>query len=96
MYKLAWRRGLKTTYYLRSLGATSTEKYTSRAGAHNAVPSGGGLSNGADGTGEMSASGMNGNGAANGGMNGNGMGHSGNGAASAACAIDDPECEACQ
>ena len=96
MYKLAWRRGLKTTYYLRSLGATSTEKYTSRAGAHNAVPSGGGLSNGADGTGEMSASGMNGNGAANGGMNGNGMGHSGNGASPSACAIDDPECEACQ
>ena len=65
-YKLAWRRGLKTTYYLRSLGATSTEKYTSRAGAHNAVPAGG-LTNG-------------------------------NGAATAApaCAIDDPECEACQ
>ena len=65
MYKLAWRRGLKTTYYLRSLGATSTEKYTSRAGAHNAVPAGG-LANG-------------------------------NGAAPApACAMDDPECEACQ
>ncbi|HZN26031.1 MAG TPA: ribonucleoside-diphosphate reductase subunit alpha, partial [Burkholderiales bacterium] len=25
-YKLAWVRGLKTTYYLRTLGATSTEK----------------------------------------------------------------------
>ena len=49
MYKLAWRRGLKTTYYLRSLGATSTEKYTSRAGAHNAVPPGGMANgNGAD------------------------------------------------
>ena len=40
MYKLAWLRGLKTTYYLRSLGATSTEKYTTRTGALNAVDSG--------------------------------------------------------
>ncbi|MDR0481081.1 MAG: ribonucleoside-diphosphate reductase subunit alpha [Gallionellaceae bacterium] len=36
-YKLAWLRGLKTTYYLRTLGATSAEKSTSRAGALNAV-----------------------------------------------------------
>lgn len=28
MYFLAWRRGLKTTYYLRSLGATQIEKST--------------------------------------------------------------------
>lgn len=28
MYKMAWIRGLKTTYYLRSIGATSTEKST--------------------------------------------------------------------
>jgi ribonucleoside-diphosphate reductase alpha chain len=28
MYLLAWRRGLKTTYYLRSLGATQIEKST--------------------------------------------------------------------
>ena len=27
-YKLAWIRGLKTTYYLRSLGATHVEKST--------------------------------------------------------------------
>src|SRR5690606_12856868 len=26
MYKFAWERGLKTTYYLRSLGATQVEK----------------------------------------------------------------------
>ena len=26
LYKLAWMRGLKTTYYLRSLGATHMEK----------------------------------------------------------------------
>ena len=36
-YKLAWLRGLKTTYYLRTMGATSTEKSTSRAGELNAV-----------------------------------------------------------
>jgi ribonucleoside-diphosphate reductase alpha chain len=40
-YKLAWLRGLKTTYYLRTLGATSAEKSTSRAGSLNAVSSGG-------------------------------------------------------
>jgi ribonucleoside-diphosphate reductase alpha chain len=38
-YKLAWMRGLKTTYYLRSLGATSAEKSTVKAGSLNAVPS---------------------------------------------------------
>ena len=36
-YKLAWVRGLKTTYYLRTLGATSAEKSTTNAGALNAV-----------------------------------------------------------
>ena len=38
-YKLAWLRGLKTTYYLRAMGATHAEKSTSKAGALNAVPS---------------------------------------------------------
>ena len=42
-YKLAWLRGLKTTYYLRTLGATSTEKSTGRAGQLNAVPATGGM-----------------------------------------------------
>jgi ribonucleoside-diphosphate reductase alpha chain len=37
-YKLAWIRGLKTTYYLRALGATQAEKSTSKAGQLNAVP----------------------------------------------------------
>jgi ribonucleoside-diphosphate reductase alpha chain len=38
IYKLAWQRGLKTTYYLRSLGATNTEKSTvERGGNLNAV-----------------------------------------------------------
>lgn len=38
LYRLAWIRGLKTTYYLRSLGATSAEKSTLHDGALNAVP----------------------------------------------------------
>jgi ribonucleoside-diphosphate reductase alpha chain len=45
-YKLAWRRGLKTTYYLRTLGATSAEKSTVRGGQLNAVPSDGGIQGG--------------------------------------------------
>ncbi len=31
LYKLAWVRGLKTTYYLRSMGATAAEKTSSAA-----------------------------------------------------------------
>ena len=38
LYKLAWVRGLKTTYYLRSLGATHVEKSTGDERSHlNAV-----------------------------------------------------------
>lgn len=65
-YKLAWLRGLKTTYYLRSIGATHAEKSTVKTGHLNAVPAAGDAStaNGDD--------------------------------APKFCAIDDPECEACQ
>ncbi|MDP2962832.1 MAG: ribonucleoside-diphosphate reductase subunit alpha [Sulfurimicrobium sp.] len=45
-YKLAWLRGLKTTYYLRTLGATSAEKSTGKGGELNAVPVSGGLGGG--------------------------------------------------
>ncbi len=38
IYKLAWKRGLKTTYYLRTLGATHVEKATVSSGSLNAVP----------------------------------------------------------
>lgn len=57
LYRMAWIRGLKTTYYLRSLGATNAEKSTITDGALNAV--------------KMTD-------------------------APKACAIDDPDCEACQ
>jgi ribonucleoside-diphosphate reductase alpha chain len=65
-YKLAWIRGLKTTYYLRSLGATHAEKSTSKAGQLNAVPSAGAAPEAAAGE------------------------------EAKFCAIDNPECEACQ
>jgi ribonucleoside-diphosphate reductase alpha chain len=39
-YKLAWLRGLKTTYYLRTIGATQAEKSTVRSGQLNAVSTG--------------------------------------------------------
>ncbi|MGN6260973.1 MAG: ribonucleoside-diphosphate reductase subunit alpha, partial [Ralstonia sp.] len=39
-YKLAWLRGLKTTYYLRTIGATHVEKSTVSRGTLNAVSSG--------------------------------------------------------
>jgi ribonucleoside-diphosphate reductase alpha chain len=46
-YKLAWLRGLKTTYYLRTTSATQVEKSTGRTGQLNAVsmpPSDAGMS----------------------------------------------------
>jgi ribonucleoside-diphosphate reductase alpha chain len=42
-YRLAWMRGLKTTYYLRTLAATSAEKSTGKGGELNAVPASGGM-----------------------------------------------------
>src|SRR5688572_263275 len=48
-YKLAWLRGLKTTYYLRTQSATSAEKSTVQSGRLNAV------SNGSAGTNGMNA-----------------------------------------
>lgn len=46
-YKLAWLRGLKTTYYLRAMGATHAEKSTGRGGELNAVPTDAGMGEGA-------------------------------------------------
>jgi ribonucleoside-diphosphate reductase alpha chain len=41
-YKLAWLRGLKTTYYLRTTSATQAEKSTIQSGRLNAVSNGAG------------------------------------------------------
>ncbi len=49
-YKLAWTRGLKTTYYLRTLAATGAEKSTGRGGELNAVPASGGIAAATSGT----------------------------------------------
>lgn len=38
-YRMAWYSGLKTTYYLRALSATTTEKSTVNSGTLNAVSS---------------------------------------------------------
>ncbi|MDF0605849.1 ribonucleoside-diphosphate reductase subunit alpha [Neisseriaceae bacterium TC5R-5] len=40
LYKYAWVKGLKTTYYLRTLAATSAEKSTGSGGELNAVGNG--------------------------------------------------------
>lgn len=83
-YKLAWLRGLKTTYYLRTMGATHAEKSTVKAGKMNSVSSGSEASGGGKSALEMAAA------AAQVQMN----------ASPATdikfCAIDDPGCEACQ
>jgi ribonucleoside-diphosphate reductase alpha chain len=60
-YRMAWFRGLKTTYYLRSLAATAAEKSTVAAGRLNAVAKAAPAAE-----------------------------------APKACAVDDPDCEACQ
>lgn len=44
LYRTAWLRGLKTTYYLRSLGATDAEKSTIHDSALNAVRVGSNMS----------------------------------------------------
>ncbi|WP_370263311.1 ribonucleoside-diphosphate reductase subunit alpha [Limnobacter sp.] len=53
-YKLAWLRGLKTTYYLRTIGATHAEKSTLSGGELNSVSAdgaGGGFGAAAGGSG---------------------------------------------
>ncbi len=65
LYKLAWVRGLKTTYYLRSIGATHVEKSTLSGGRENKLAA-------VD------------------------RDYVDENQAPKACAIDDPDCEACQ
>jgi len=83
-YKLAWLRGLKTTYYLRTQSATHAEKSTVTAGKMNSVSSGSAPASSGMSALEAAAA------AAQAQMN----------ATPATdikfCAIDDPGCEACQ
>ncbi len=79
-YKLAWLRGLKTTYYLRTIGATQAEKSTVKAGQMNSVSSQESGSTHAAGATALSA-------------RDDALGSEGE---VRFCAIDDPTCEACQ
>jgi len=85
-YKLAWLRGLKTTYYLRTISATHAEKSTVQSGRLNAVSSGADEAPAAKSKSALEAAAA----AAQAQMN----------AVPATdikfCAIDDPGCEACQ
>ncbi len=82
LYKLAWVRGLKTTYYLRSMGATAAEKTSSAkpmatvSSAPSAAPSIAPAAATAATTDEL--------------VLGEGM------EAPKACSILEPDCEACQ
>jgi ribonucleoside-diphosphate reductase alpha chain len=69
VYKLAWVRGLKTTYYLRTMAATHVEKSTVAHGALNAVPSAGGGSSGGGAAGGFGATGAGGASSSMGGLN---------------------------
>jgi ribonucleoside-diphosphate reductase alpha chain len=96
-YKLAWIRGLKTTYYLRTVGATHAEKSTGRAGQMNAVSSDSGSSTMAPQATSSKAS----TGSAPSALMAAALASQAELSASPAtdikfCAIDDPGCEACQ
>jgi len=81
-YKLAWLRGLKTTYYLRTMSATHAEKSTVTAGRLNAVSSGGATSGGMSALDAAAAA---------------AQAQMATAATDIKfCAIDDPGCEACQ
>ena len=95
-YKLAWIRGLKTTYYLRTMSATHAEKSTVSSGRMNAVSAGpdashrgvgktGGISGGTSAL-DMAAAAA-----------ADQMQMAGNAATDVKfCGIDDPTCESCQ
>ena len=83
-YKLAWVRGLKTTYYLRTQSATHAEKSTVQAGKLNSVASGNTSNTASMNTLDAAAA----------------VAHAQMNSTPATdikfCAIDDPGCEACQ
>ncbi|MDQ0572249.1 ribonucleoside-diphosphate reductase alpha chain [Variovorax paradoxus] len=82
-YKLAWLRGLKTTYYLRTQSATHAEKSTVQSGRLNAVSSGSDAPSGMSALDAAAA-------AAKAQMNAIPA------TDIAFCGVDDPTCEACQ
>jgi ribonucleoside-diphosphate reductase alpha chain len=95
LYKHAWTSGLKTTYYLRTMGATHAEKTTisdsrlNRVAGSGSSSGGGGVSTaGVTGAGESSRPPVTPDAGASAEANGGQM--------PAACSILDPDCEACQ
>ena len=87
-YTLAWLRGLKTTYYLRTTSATQAEKSTVQSGRLNAVANGAGGGSALDAAAAAARTQLSAAAATT---------------ADATpatdikfCAIDDPSCEACQ
>ena len=85
-YKLAWVRGLKTTYYLRTMSATHVEKSTVSAGRMNAVSSGSAAPGAFSGSSALDAAAA----AAQMQM------ASGPATDVKFCGVDDPTCESCQ
>ena len=85
-YKLAWIRGLKTTYYLRTMSATHVEKSTVTAGRMNSVSSGQETTSAASGMSALDAAAA----AAKLQM------ASGPATDIKFCGVDDPTCESCQ
>ena len=91
IYKLAWIRGLKTTYYLRTMSATHAEKSTVTAGAMNAVSSGGSAAGGLSALDAAALSSQH--------LTQHAAQHSIDATPATDikfCAIDNPDCEACQ
>lgn len=96
-YKLAWLRGLKTTYYLRTTSATQAEKSTVQSGRLNAVSNGSGAGGG---LGAVGGSGMSALEAAAAAARAQVEAATQTSATPATdikfCGVDDPTCEACQ
>ena len=89
-YKLAWLRGLKTTYYLRTVGATHAEKSTVKAGHLNSVSSSAAASSSSSAASSSSSLKPKATDAA---MS---IDHVEPATDMKFCAIDNPDCEACQ
>jgi ribonucleoside-diphosphate reductase alpha chain len=93
-YKLAWLRGLKTTYYLRTTSATQAEKSTIQSGRLNAVSNGagnGGMNASAPASAVDAAAAQ-----ARAQMEAATQASAAPATDIKFCAIDDPTCEACQ
>ncbi|MDR2852531.1 MAG: ribonucleoside-diphosphate reductase subunit alpha [Burkholderiaceae bacterium] len=86
-YKLAWVRGLKTTYYLRTISATQAEKSTVQSGRLNAVSAGEQTPGASSAMHALGAAALAAQAQIDGAVPATDIRF---------CAIDDPACEACQ